>query len=224
MKKIILVASAAAMLSSCCMDMDSYYWKRFDYKEQPYENYAADVMTTCVAKPLLTLDYIQRVYETARGKKIVSGSYFVYDEFQYMVGPIECKIEGKDTLWSFDSGRYLVKRDDARTWNVTMADKKDGEFSYDFHLTAVMPEHVEPKTVRMPWKIRLEGSRYENSRYHLDFVTSDFSSRCSSPWSFDSHELLYTGTLAIRFFKDDAELDWLTAVYGDGAVLYQKSF
>lgn len=229
MKKILFVLAAMSVAASCCVDRDTdgSFWGAYNRRKQKFESYPADVMDQCVWKPVLTLDYVMRLRHTlyASGENNGSGTYVVADVYGHQVGPIECLVFADDTTWFFDSGKYVVKHDGGNSWKVT-GDYEDvtSVFRYEFELNAVQRAEVGDSIAHRPWHVEVSGKRTElGSDYWLDFQSSGFDSRCDWPKSF-SGEVYLDGTLGIRFYKDDEELDWLESKYAGDSIVYRKSF
>lgn len=227
MKKILFMLAAMSVLASCCVDreIDSSYWG--NRKWQKWESYPEDIMSECVRKPILTLDYVLRLQQTldAAGVNLGSGTYVVSDVFGNQVGPIECLVFGNDTTWFFDSGKYIVKHESADSWKVT-TDYKDetSVFRYDFELHARQTAEVGDSVVHRPWNVEVSGKRIEEgSDYRLEFHSGEIRSSCERPKSFNS-SISLKGVLGIRFYRSEKELDWLEATYGGDSVIYRKSF
>lgn len=223
MRKIIAAVTVLSAMISCTAFYNDDIFAGYDDTGFEYLRYNDDIVRNCLVRPMILRGYVESLYGLENVKPADGTSYVFTDNSGQKIGPMKCSISGNDTTWTYLDYNFIVNRsaNPDYEWTVSRNDEESfsqfNQFRYDFVLKV---SGVEDNGLA---RVSLEGARYENSAYHLEYSTE--GEFLMEPAITNENACTKNGILLLEFYKGDKKLDWLrTAFMPDGSSQFESTF
>lgn len=218
--KALLVAISTIALMAC----ECHHHYEYPVGRE-YELYARSVVDNVVRESADGLDCVLKIYEITEGKPETGRAYTVSDGYLHTISPIVCKVENKDTVWTYGSMRIRHSQL-TDVWNVeNKAEESNADgHKYNFSAEAKLESEPDSSHVRHPWIMTFSGTRIEKTAYSMQYKSE---TPISVTW--DNYETFLDrgfdirGEFIMNLKKGESTLDWIRATYSDAGQTYETS-